>query len=288
MMVLFADADHPELKGKVAIVTGGGRGIGRAISIALSSAGTSISVMSRSEDQLMETVTAIIKQGGRAVAVPGDVTNQKDVEHMVLETEKQLGPVDILINNAGSAGAIGPIWEVSTEAWWKDVTVNLKGTFLCTHAILPGMISRRRGCIINVASRFGIRQKPGDKPLPFASGYSSGKAGVLIFTDLVASTVRELGINIFAIGPGLVRTTMTQQLMQSPGGRKWIPQLKTLFDKGVDNPAEKVAKLSAFLASGKAEELSGCLIGIEDDLEKMLQRSEEIRQKGLHVLRYCE
>jgi NAD(P)-dependent dehydrogenase (short-subunit alcohol dehydrogenase family) len=287
-MAIFTDAYHPELKGKVAVVTGGGRGIGRAISIALSSAGTCVSVMSRSEDQLTETVTAIIEQGGYAVAIPGDVTDQKDVERLVSETEKQLGPVDILVNNAGSAGAIGPIWEVSTEAWWKDVTVNLKGTFLCTHALLPGMISRSRGCIINVASRFGIRQQPGDKPLPFASGYSSGKAGVIIFTDLVASTVRELGINIFALGPGLVRTTMTQQLMQSPGGQKWIPQLKTLFDKGVDNPVEKIAKLAAFLASGKADELSGCLIGIEDDLETMLKKSEEIRQEGLHVLRYCE
>jgi NADP-dependent 3-hydroxy acid dehydrogenase YdfG len=106
-------------------------------------------------------VTAIHAQGGRAIAVPADVTDRRAVQHLVAATERHCGPVDLLVNNTGSLRALGPLWEVDPEDWWHDVTVHLRGTLLCTHAILPGMLARRRGRIINVASLAGIPSRGG-------------------------------------------------------------------------------------------------------------------------------
>ncbi len=277
-----------EFAGKVAIVTGGGRGIGRAIACALSSVGAAVSVMARSEDQVMATVAKINDQGGRAIGLSGDVSKRKDVEHLVKDTERILGPVDILINNAGRACAVGPIWKVDPEEWWNDVTVNLKGTFLCTHTVLPNMISRHKGRIINIVSRFGIRQNPGIPPSPFISGYSASKAGAMLFTDQVAESVREFGIHVFGLVPGLVRTKMIKRLIQSPEGQKWVPYIQTLLDNDQDMPLEKAADLSLLLASGKVDELSGCLIGVDHDIESLLTSAEKIQKEGLHRLRYIE
>src|SRR5712691_9553667 len=168
---------YGELAGQVAIVTGGGRGIGRAMAHALTTAGAAVVVTARSAEQLATTVAAIHAQGGQAVAVPADVTDARAVQHLVAETERQFGPVDLLVNNAESSSAFGPLWEVDPEDWWHDVTVNLRGTLLCTHAILPVLLARRRGRIINVASISGISTGPGTTPSPHQSSYSSSKAG---------------------------------------------------------------------------------------------------------------
>src|ERR1700741_212445 len=176
------------LTGQVAIVTGRGRGIGRAIAQALAQQGAAVTVTARSGEQLAETVALITAAGGRAIAVTADVTDPHAVKRVVTETEQQLGPVDLLVNNAGSASALGPLWEVDPEDWWHDVTVNLRGTLLCTHAVLPGMLTRRRGRIINMASLSGIPSRSGSssQPSPYnpiqqsshGSAYSSSKAGV--------------------------------------------------------------------------------------------------------------
>jgi NAD(P)-dependent dehydrogenase (short-subunit alcohol dehydrogenase family) len=150
-----------------------------------------VAVTARSVDQLAATVTAIDAQGGRALAVPADVTDRQAVQHLVTETERHFGPVDLLVNKAGSGRAIGPLWEVAPEEWWHDVTVNLRGTLLCTHAILPGMLARRRGRIINVGSLFGISRGPETTPSPYGSSYSSSKAGILTLTAHLAATTRE-------------------------------------------------------------------------------------------------
>ena len=155
---MISDAIHQEidLGGQVAIVTGGGRGIGSAIAQKLTKAGAAVAVVARSEDQLAETVTLIEGAGGRAIALPVDVTDQQAVERAVAETEQQLGPVDLLVNNAGVPGPPGPLWESDSGEWWWCIEVNLRGPFLCSRAVLPGMVARGRGRIITTASGFGL------------------------------------------------------------------------------------------------------------------------------------
>ena len=120
-----------DLGGQVAIVTGGGRGIGRAMAQALAQAGAAVAEVARSEDQLTETVALIKGAGGRAIALPADVTDQQAVEHMVAETERQLGPVDLLVNNAGGGGQVGPFWEIEPDRWWRCEVLDCRKEGIC-------------------------------------------------------------------------------------------------------------------------------------------------------------
>src|SRR5215470_5527648 len=140
------------LTGQVAIVTGSGRGIGRAIAQALAQQGAAVTVTARSGEQLAETVALITAAGGRAIAVAADVTDPPAVERVVTQTEQQLGPVDLLVNNAGVMGPIGPLWEAAPEEWWHAMAIHVYGPVLYCRAVVPGMVARRRGRIINVAS----------------------------------------------------------------------------------------------------------------------------------------
>src|SRR5215471_3229678 len=154
------------LKGQIAIITGGSRGIGLAIAQAFAAEGIAMALVARSAEAVRMASETIQGAGGRAIPLSADVTDKRAVDWVVEETVRQLGPVDLLINNAGSASAAGPIWEIEPETWWKDVTTNLLGTFLCSRAVLPGMIARHRGRILNVVSGLGIHTHPESKPTP--------------------------------------------------------------------------------------------------------------------------
>src|SRR4051812_45591159 len=140
-----------DITGRVAIVTGGGRGIGRAIGLGLASAGASVAVVARSGDQIAETVEEIAQAGGRAFAVPAGVSDPESVGRMVREVERALEPVDLLVNNAGVSGPLGPIDETDADEWWRCQEANLRGPLLCARAALPGMVARRLGRIVNIA-----------------------------------------------------------------------------------------------------------------------------------------
>lgn len=269
-----------DLAGQVAIVTGGGRGIGRAMALTLSKAGAAVAVVARSADQLAETVTLIEGAGGRAIPLPLDVTDQQAVERAVAETEQQLGPVDLLINNAGHGGQIGPFWEVQPDEWWRCMNVNLRGPFLCARAVVPGMIARRCGRIINTASHTGLGL------FPHFSAYAISKAAVIRLTENLAAETKEYDISVFAIHPGGVQTAMTESVFLSDAAKKWYPKIYDYCSKGGSGrPPELAAKLVLFLASGRADALSGCYISIDDDVADMASRAEEIQQDGLYTLR---
>lgn len=259
--------ERRELTGQVALVTGGGRGIGRAIALAQTQAGAKVAVAARSRQQLDETVTVIAKTGGQALAIAADVTDEAAVERMVEQTVQQLGPIDLLVNNAGIARDGTPIWEAAAGEWWRVLEVNLRGPFLCARAVLRGMVARRTGRIINVASNAGIRASPN-------SSYSVSKAALLRLTDCLAEMTRAYGLSVFAISPGLVRTAMTQD----------VPIFKSVPDSAWD-PAERAGELCVFLATGKADRLSGRYIHVRDDIDMLLQRSDEIERDDLHALR---
>jgi NAD(P)-dependent dehydrogenase (short-subunit alcohol dehydrogenase family) len=260
--------EHNQLTGQVAIVTGGGRGIGRAIAQAFAGAGAKVVVAARTRDQLDETVALIHQQGGQAISFALDVTDQPAIEQMVSETNRQFGPVDLLVNNAAMAGDEAPLWEVNAADWWHVLEVNLKGPFLCARAVLPGMIAQQHGRIINVSSGIGTA------PSASYSGYSVSKAALFRLTDCLAEMTGPHGISVFAISPGLVKTDMALGL----------PYYKDLPDSDWI-PAERAAKLCVFLATGKADRLSGRYIHVTDDITEMVQLTDEILENDLYALR---
>jgi NAD(P)-dependent dehydrogenase (short-subunit alcohol dehydrogenase family) len=159
----------PLLDGQVAIVSGGGRGIGLAIAKALAEAGAGVAVVARSEPDIDAVASALRNAGGRAVALAADVTDAARIREVVDRTERPLGSVTLLVNNAGTPGPVGTDWEVDGDDWWRCVEVSVRGAFVCSQAVLPRMLTRGRGRIINVASGIGVG------PRAFLTGPSAGE-----------------------------------------------------------------------------------------------------------------
>jgi NAD(P)-dependent dehydrogenase (short-subunit alcohol dehydrogenase family) len=267
-----------DLSGQVALVTGGGRGLGRKFAQAMADAGASVMLVARSSDQLDDTVRLIAETGGQAMAYPGDVTDGLFVENIVNEVEKRLGHIDILVNNAGIAPPVGPLWETDPEVWWRNIEVNLWGPLLFSRYTLPNMISRRSGRIINIASVAGL------SGIPNFSAYVTCKTTLIRFSETLSLEAREHGVSVFAISPGTVRTSMSEGGM-SPEGLKWLPWMAKIFEDGRDVPPDLTVNLLLQLASGRADALSGCYIHITDNLNELIKREEEIQQAGAYRLR---
>ena len=267
------------LTGQVAIVTGAGRGVGRGIARVMAAAGAAVAVVARSEDQLVETVELIEGEGGRAVALLADVTDQGAVVRMVEEAQSQLGPVDVLVNNAGRHRAIGPSWEVDPKDWWQEFEVNLLGPYLCARAVLPGMTKRHSGKIINMASSAAMR------PTRYYSAYGVSKTALVRFSEVLAAEAEEHGIRVYAIGPGFVRTSMTEHGAFSAIGKKWMPQVGRNIQSRVDSPPERAGELAVLLASAAGDGLSGRFIRVQDDPFELVGRTAEVQRDDLYVLR---
>lgn len=270
---------QPDLTGQVAIVTGGGRGLGRAFAQALAAAGAAVAVAARSAEQLAETVVSITTAGGRAIAIPADVTNQQAIERMVAIVEQQLGPVDVLINNAGITTPLGPVWEVEPDEWWRCMETNVRGPFLCSRAVLPRMVARRRGRIINVASTAGLRA------VPCNSAYSTSKAALIRLSEILAAETQHYGVQVFAINPGLVRTAMTEYLAESPEGQQWTPWIREVLATSRDVPPTGAVNLLLFLASGRGDALTGRFLNVTDDVVQLVRQQAEIEQGDLYTMR---
>jgi 3-oxoacyl-[acyl-carrier protein] reductase len=187
------------LAGKVSLVTGGNRGIGQAIAWKLASLGAAISICGRDERSLQQTANEFKRRGVRALAQKCDVTRTGDVTALVQATEQNLGPISILVNNAG-IGLFGPVQEKSEEEWDRVLATNLKSVFLVSRAVVPGMIARKGGDILNISSLAGKNT--------FAGGalYCASKWGVLGLTGCMAEDLRGFGIRVCAICPGSVAT----------------------------------------------------------------------------------
>jgi len=261
----------PELDGQTAIVTGGSRGVGLAIGRALLEAGARVALLARSAEELERAAAGL----DGATAIPADVRDRESVEAAVAEAERELGPADLLVNNAGTHAAIGPLWEVDPVDWWLDVETSLRGAMLCSQAVLPGMLERERGRIVNVSSYAAIR------PSPYQSGYAAAKAALLSLTESLAASTAERGVAVFAISPGFVRTALTDHLRESEQGQRWLPDLGA----GGEVDAARAARLVAFLGSGAADGLSGRFIHALDDAEDLARRADEIVGDELYVMR---
>ncbi len=266
------------IDGQVALVTGAGRGIGRAIALALSQAGAAVAVCARSEQDVTSAAREIAANGGRALAVRCDVRHRRDVEDMVAQMEAALGPVDLLVNNAGQFGPIGPIAVTDPDEWWQALEVNLRGPLFCARAVLPGMLSRGHGRIINVSSSSGF------SAVPMLSAYAVSKAALFRLSENLAAETRGTGVTVFTIIPGLVRTAMSESAMTcgEPSIEEWF---KNAFANQETVSAESVASLVVCLASGAADVLSGRYIPVTEDVTQLVARADEISRRDLYVLR---
>ena len=248
-----------ELSG-VALVTGGGRGIGAGIARELAAAGMRVAVAARSADQVREVAQEI---DGLPIVV--DVSSRESVGEMVDQVTTELGPIDLLVANAGVSGPRGKTWEVDPDAWWRTHEVNVRGVFLCCRAVIPGMIERGSGRIVITAS--GAAYLPGSS----GTAYSSSKAAVNRFGETLANELRPYGIPVFPFSPGLVKSEMTKDVF--PDDAPWTPP-------------ELAQQLVRVLASGRADALSGRYLHAEhDNVEDLIRRADEIVENDLNAIR---
>ncbi len=263
------------LDGQVGVVTGGGRGIGREIALHLARAGMKVAVTARTESELEEVVETITSRGGTAMARVMDVLDGNSVEQAFAAVVDQLGPVDLLVNNAGIIGKEGQPWQVDLEDWWRVMEVNVKGAMRCCQAVLPSMVLRGKGRIINMGSNAAFIEIP--VTFPIESAYPVSKAALARLGEVLATYTKEHGIPVFTISPGMVRTEMTKVFNE---GENKIPD-------DAWTPVEKAAELCLFLAGGRADVLTGRYIHARtDDVREMVRRADEIKGRGLHRMNF--
>jgi NAD(P)-dependent dehydrogenase (short-subunit alcohol dehydrogenase family) len=270
------DGTASPLVGQATIVTGAGRGIGRAIAEELARAGAHVALVARSADELDQVAHAIKADKGRAVAFPGDVTDERTVEALVHDVVQTVGPPTLLVNNAGSWAQVGPVAESDPTTWWRDVEVSLKGTYLCSRAVLPGMLERSNGRIVMVASYAAITASP------FMTAYACAKTAVIRFTDSLAAELESSGVRVFCISPGLVRTALVEKVARSEEGRRFLPRLSTRDD---ELEPERAARLVVDIASGRLDPLAGRFLHVLDDVDDLLDRADELARHDLYSLR---
>jgi NAD(P)-dependent dehydrogenase (short-subunit alcohol dehydrogenase family) len=273
-----AAAPAAPLRGTVSVITGGGRGIGRVLAQALAGAGSAVGLIARSGAELAETVRLVEASGGTAAAAPADVTDQLAAADAIAALCRRLGPVDLLVNNAGVSGPVGDAWQVDPGDWWRAVEVNLRGVFLCTRAVLPAMTTRGAGRIVNITSQAGAYR------WPQVSAYSVSKAAVIKFTENLAAEAYRSGIRAFSVHPGLTPIGLSERALTSaapPGSAEarmhaWVRQ-ELRAGRGAE-PA-LVARLVVRLARGAADRLSGCHLSVHDDLDAILACGEDVRDR---------
>ncbi len=248
----------------VALVTGGGRGIGASVARELAGAGMRVAVTSRTREEV-EAVAAEID----GLALVGDVTREDDVAGWVERTETELGPIELLVCNAGISGSGKPFLEEAPEEWWHVFEVNVLGAYLCCRHVVPRMVERGSGRIVNMGS--GGSYLPITNPtIALGTSYGPSKAALGRFTETLAAALGSAGVRVFVMSPGLVRTAMTERF----------------GDDAPWTPPELAPQLVRVLASGRADALAGRYIHAEhDDIEDLIRRADEVVAEDLNALR---
>jgi len=240
------------LNDKVAIVTGAGQGIGRMDALALAREGAKVAVLDVT-DKIYDAKREIEASGGEALALKCDVSNEKSVKTAVKKTLDKYGRIDILVNNAGIRGAHKPCVEIEEKEWDKTFSVNLKGAFICSKAVLPAMIKQKKGKIVNMASVAG--EVAG---ILNAADYCASKGGIVGFTKALALEVGQYGIDVNAIAPGLIQTEMSAGTRQEHQIN--IHSLARKLPKRRVGRPEDVASLVVFLSTDSSDYITGQVI----------------------------
>ena len=257
---------------RVALITGGGRGLGKTIAIALKQAGYALCITGQNRAALEAAAAEI---GGRVVTKAFDVSDPIATENAFGELESEVGPISLLVNNAGVAAG-GLFAHSDPDAWWRVLEINLRGPMLLTRLVLPSMLANGQGCIINVGSYQGIGPSPG------LSAYGVSKAALARFTDTVAAEVAGRGVLLYAVSPGFVRTDMGQEAEAalSDANPDWQG-----FPAEFIFPPEAIADLIVRIAGGEAAGLEGRLLHVKDDLATMRQSADQIAAQNLLALK---
>ncbi|MFW8588334.1 SDR family NAD(P)-dependent oxidoreductase [Rhizobium beringeri] len=264
----------------VAVVTGGGRGIGREIALQQAREGARVAVLARTATEIEETVSLIQGEGGQAIALPTDVTDQGAVESAFRRIATELGPVDTLVNNHGSFQAFGPVWECDPLVWWRDVEINFRGTFHTCRAVSPTMLARGKGRIVNL-----VGGGTGNS-FPHGSGYASSKAAIMRLTECLNDTTIAHSVRAFAVDPGLVRSAMTEMQLSSEAGKTYLPGIQQLFDDGVDIDPSRAALLIRDIAAGRFDVLAGRLLRGVDDRDALEEEMYDVVAADGRALRF--
>jgi NAD(P)-dependent dehydrogenase (short-subunit alcohol dehydrogenase family) len=260
----------PALARQTAIVTGAGRGIGRAIALRLAAEGARVTLVARSAAQLEETAQQIGRAGGEALAFAADVTHPEAASAAV-EAAARFGPVSILVNNAGVPGPYGPIGVVDPCEWWAAQQVNVLAPLLFMSAVLPAMRAARAGRIVNIVSSAGI------EPVPHLSAYAVSKNTVIRLTETVDLEARGSGVRAFALHPGTITTDMAHATISSAQARQWVPEgVRMLKSRTPEDSARDLARccdVVAALAAGRYAALGGRYLDLWWDLEAKCEES---------------
>ena len=252
------------LKNQVAIITGGGRGIGRAIALRFAREGAAVVLAARTQSQIDAVAAEIKTEGHKAAAITADVSQESDCQAIVQAAHKQFGPIDILVNNAGVLGPVEPVEEISPKEWDEVIAVNLRGPYLLSRLVLPEMYRRGSGAIINISS---VAAKGA---FQWNSPYAASKAGLVGLTRTLAAEAARKGVRVNAICPGPVpETEMSQVLGQALAERLQADPdelFKGLLEKilqGKPQTAADVADAALFLASSQAAAITGQTLNVD-------------------------
>jgi dehydrogenase/reductase SDR family member 4 len=243
-----------DLTGKTAIVTGGSRGIGESIAMALANYGADVVVASRKQEDLDRVADKIRANGRKAKAVATHMRNREDIDRLVQATLDEFGKIDILVNNAGTNPYFGPLVAMEERAWDQIMTVNLKGYYLLATSVAKGMMERKSGNIINVASVGGRRASPG------LGCYSISKAGVLMLTQVLAQELGQHGIRVNAIAPGIIQTRFAEALWSNEAILRRTVEQTPL---GRIGQPEEMAGVCVWLASDASSYVTGQTIVLD-------------------------
>ncbi len=244
---------------QTALVTGASRGIGRELAIGLARAGLDVALLARDARLLEATAEEVRAAGRRAVVLTADVTDAAAVQAAVARAEDELGSLDLLVNNAGVIDAEVPLWESDPEQWWSVVETNVRGPFLLAHAVVPGMLARGGGRVIDLNSGAGTRDSA------LATAYYVSKTALFRIGGGLHEAGYDRGLRAFELAPGVVRTDMTESMRMHEGRTEWT------------TPAEVVALVVA-LARGELDALSGCYVRAGTDTPESLR---ELVARGL-------
>lgn len=260
----------PGLSGKVAVVTGASMGIGRHLARGLAAQGVTVVGLARGADRLTAAMAQVAEvTGARTLALAVDVTDREAVDAAVGRVQDELGRIDLLVNNAGTIDAAEvALWEADPDQWWQVVESHVRGPFLLARSVLPGMVTRGSGRIVNLASGTGLRAKP------HYSAYSVAKAGLMRITEALAGSLVGTGVTIFDLAPGVVETEMTRAMPMWRGKTDWT------------DPCLVVGWVLA-IARGELDQWSGRFLHAQADDRAVLARATGLSEDARR-LRLCE
>jgi NAD(P)-dependent dehydrogenase (short-subunit alcohol dehydrogenase family) len=254
---------------KSALVTGGGRGLGRAIALKLAQSGTRVGVLARTVSEVEATASEIRDDGGEARAFVADVLDATGLRRAVAQFGDWAGGLDSLVCSAGRLRGIGPLGTVEAEEWWLDLATSLKGVPSTIREAIPLLKASPQASI-------SVLVGPGHAAnLPFASGYAAAQAGLVRLVECLDAELRAEEIRVYAVHPGLVPTSLVQHILDSLPGRRWLPGITEAFAEGKEVGPEVVAETMAWLIEARPPELSGRVVpalATPDILESRLAR----------------